>query len=416
MSGIEQPPAQARPSGRRVTDEPLREALALIGDDRELLADVLAHAPVGIVLLWGEEHRYRFANERARTLLPGGETLVGMTFAEAFPEVVEGGEELLRRVMRSGETVVLERLPVPSGSPDACEGSFWCDVTYSPVRDVAGRVRGVLGLFVDATAHEAERRGLTRALARERDLAVALQRGLLSDASPSVPGAEVATRYVPATDGMTVGGDFYDLFRCDEDRWLVAIGDVCGKGADAAALTALVRHTIHAVAPYEAEPARILREVNRAICRERTDGRFCTVALAALELSGEPARVTVALGGHPPPLVRRAAGGADPVGEAGTLLGVFPDPQLHQRTTALAREDLLLLYTDGLTEARAPRLLSVEQLADALAATGAASPGATIDTLVHGLAAGPGGFRDDLAMVAVRRPAEAKPEPAAARP
>lgn len=380
------------------------DALRVLGEDRELLADVLVHAPVGIVLIWGEEYRYRFANERARELLPGGDALIGLTFAEAFPEVLDAADDLFRRVLRSGETIVLERLPVPSQAPHACDGNVWYEATFSPVRDRHGIARGVLGIFVDVTVHENERRGLTRALARERDLAVALQRGLLSDAAPCIPGSEVAVRYVPATAGMTVGGDFYDVFQCDEQRWLLTIGDVCGKGADAAALTALVRHTIRAVAPYESGPAAILAAANAAICRERSDGRFCTVALAALDLATEPAQVTVALGGHLPPLIRRASGGYEAVGAPGTLLGVFPDPDLVERTTTLARGDLLLLYTDGLTEGRAPRLLTVEQLGDALAGTGDASPGVTVDTLVHALAAGPGGFRDDLATVAFRRP------------
>jgi len=397
-----------RRCGRSEVDASLHDALELIGDDRELLADVLAHAPVGIVLLWGEDHRYRFLNARARELLPGDEPLVGLTVAEAFPHVVEARRELLSRVMDRGETVVRERIPLPSEDPAACEGSLWLDLTYSPVRDADGAIRGVLCLFVDASAHERERRGLTRALAHERDLAETLQRGLLAETTPRIPGAEVATRYVPATDGMAVGGDFYDVFRCGRDRWLVTIGDVCGKGADAAAVTALVRHTVHAVARYESQPARILCEVNRAIARDPT-GRFCTVALAALDLSGEPAEVTVALGGHPPPLVRRPAangrrGRAEPVGEPGTLLGVFPDPALHQRTVALGRDDLLLLYTDGLTDARAPRRTTTpDELAAALAATGDSPPGATIDALIHSLAAGPEGFRDDLAVVALRR-------------
>jgi len=398
-----------RPTVATTADASLHDALELLGRDRDLLADVLAHAPVGIVLLWGEEHRYRFANARARELLPGPRPLVGLTVAEVFPQVVETRHDVLGRVLRDGETIVQERVPFPSEEPSACEGSLWLDVTYSPVRDASGVIRGVLCLFVDASSHERERRGLTRALAHERHLADALQQGLLADASPRIPGAEVATRYVPATDGMRVGGDFYDVFRCGEGHWLLTIGDVCGKGADAAAMTALVRHTVHAVARYEAQPARILWEVNRAICREPTT-RFCTVAMAALELDDERAEVTVALGGHPPPLLRRGdgAGGAprtEPVGERGTLLGVFPDPELHQRTTALADDDLLLLYTDGLTEARAPQQVSPEQLAEALAQTGDASPGLTVDTLVHRLAAGPDGFRDDLAVVALRRAA-----------
>jgi hypothetical protein len=391
----------AREHGEHSGDA-FEDALRVLGDDRELLADVLVRAPVGIVLIWGEEYRYRFANQRARELLPGGDALVGLTFAEAFPEVLHAADELFRRVMRSGETVALERLPVPSHASGACEGNVWFEATFSPVRDRDGVIRGVLGIFVDVSSHETERRGLTRALAREHDLTVALQRGLLADSAPSIPGAEVAVRYVPATAGMSVGGDFYDVFRQHGQRWLLTIGDVCGKGADAATLTALVRHTIRAVAPYEAAPAAILRAANAAICREDTERRFCTVALAALDLGAEPARLTVALGGHLPPLVRHAAGGVEAIGEPGTLLGVFPDPDMHERTVPLARGDMLLLYTDGLTEAHAPQLLTVEQLADAFAATGSAAPGATIDTLVHTLASGRGGFRDDLAMVAFR--------------
>jgi serine phosphatase RsbU (regulator of sigma subunit) len=138
----------------------------------------------------------------------------------------------------------------------------------------------------------------------------------------------------------------------------MVIGDVCGKGADAAALTALVRYTIRALATRDREPSEVLELVNAAILRQRSDNRFCTAAYARLTLDPEGgADVTFANGGHPLPVVMRAGGSAEPVGLPGTLLGVVPDPGLVDQHLHIAPGEGLVLYTDGVTEAQAPDIL-----------------------------------------------------------
>src|SRR5205823_1726090 len=147
-------------------------------------------------------------------------------------------------------------------------------------------------------------------------------------------------------------------FPVGPSEWGVVIGDVCGKGADAAALTALVRYTIRALATPERSPSEVLELVNSAILRQRADNRFCTAAYARLTVRGDGgATVTFSNGGHPLPLLMRADGSTGPIGHSGTLLGVVSDPGLSDETIEIAPGDGLVLYTDGVTEARAPDLL-----------------------------------------------------------
>jgi PAS domain S-box-containing protein len=218
-------------------------------------------------------------------------------------------------------------------------------------------------------AEELARRASTsvenaRLYSERAHIARTLQESLLPPRLPDIPGTELAGLYRPAGEGNEVGGDFYDAFELGDESWAVVIGDVCGKGAVAAALTALVRYTLRAIATPAKRPSEILRELNDAILRQRSDGRFCTVAYACLTpTEGGGARIEVSNGGHPLPLVVRADGRAELVGEPGTLLGVVPDPELGDFTVELAPGDTFVLYTDGITEAGAPtRLLEAHDL------------------------------------------------------
>jgi serine phosphatase RsbU (regulator of sigma subunit) len=169
---------------------------------------------------------------------------------------------------------------------------------------------------------------------------------------PVIPGIDAAARYRATGDGNDVGGDFYDLFPTGGRGWTVVMGDVCGKGPDAAAVTALARYTLRAAAMRERLPSRSLKVLNEALLRQRDDRRFCTVAYAYLETLDVGARVGLACGGHPLPLLLHADGRVEPVGEAGTLIGVVPDPDLEDRAIALEPGDSLVFYTDGVIEGR----------------------------------------------------------------
>ena len=144
-----------------------------------------------------------------------------------------------------------------------------------------------------------------------------LQRALLPDSLPEMPGFEVAASYRPAGELNEVGGDFYDVIPCGERRWMLVIGDVCGKGPEAASVTALARHTLRAVSMLEPRPAAMLELLHRTLLQQEPDGQMCTVCLVLV--SGPPTAVTltVALGGHPCPLLVGPGEEAHPVGRAG---------------------------------------------------------------------------------------------------
>jgi PAS domain S-box-containing protein len=188
-------------------------------------------------------------------------------------------------------------------------------------------------------------------LYEERDhIAHTLQQSLLPPELPDIPGMELAARYLPAGEGNEVGGDFYDVFETGAGAWGIAIGDVCGKGAVAAAVMALARYTLRAAAMREDRPSLILQVLNEAVLRQGTDGRFITVCYVRVRPGERNARLTVSCGGHPLPAIIRAHGALEFSGEPGTLLGVFPDPTLGDQVVDLGPGDALVLYTDGVTE------------------------------------------------------------------
>jgi anti-sigma regulatory factor (Ser/Thr protein kinase) len=150
-----------------------------------------------------------------------------------------------------------------------------------------------------------------------------------------------------------VGGDYYDAFALDDKRWLVTVGDVCGKGAEAAAVTSLCRYSIRALSLHHDDPAGLLGELNEVLLRHCADGRFATAALARLHRHADTVALSLALGGHPCPLLLRADGRMESVGATGTLLGVVDDRIVAQNTdVSLGRGDALVFYTDGVPEAR----------------------------------------------------------------
>jgi serine phosphatase RsbU (regulator of sigma subunit) len=235
-------------------------------------------------------------------------------------------------------------------------------------------------------------------------MAQTLQRSLLPPHLPEVPGAELAAVYRPAGRGIEVGGDFYDVFDVAEGHWYLAVGDVCGKGPEAAAVTALVRYTLRAAAVRRRSPSAILRWVNDAMLRQGgVDGRFCTVACAHLDLTRPLPRLTVACGGHPPVLLLRAGGGVEEVGAPGTLLGLVDDPDLHDSSTDLAPGDGVVAYTDGLTEAQAPEhVWTPEELEAALAGAAGRSAPEIVEHIVEAALGGLPAPRDDVAVLALR--------------
>jgi Stage II sporulation protein E (SpoIIE)/Phosphoserine phosphatase RsbU, N-terminal domain len=253
---------------------------------------------------------------------------------------------------------------------------------------------------------------------RERTIAQTLQRSLRPGALPEVPGLAAAVRFRPAGEGVELGGDFYDLYEAGGGAWAALIGDVQGKGPDAAAVTALARHTLRAGATYERSPSGVLALLHKALREQRTDGRFCTVAQAHMRLGVGRMEVDIACGGHPLPLVIHPDGLVEPVGRLGTLLGTDIEPQLFDVTVALGAGDVLLLYTDGVTEVRRRRreVFGLAELSELLSRCGGLPPDAVADRVEAAvLAASEGRLRDDMAILALGpTPADATIFPAPA--
>ena len=229
-------------------------------------------------------------------------------------------------------------------------------------RDPAGRPGCIRTAVFDATdrrAYEREllaaRRRAEESEARARVLAQTLQQSLLPPAPPHIPGLDVAAVYRSAGRGDEVGGDFYDVFETREGEWVVVIGDVRGKGAAAAVVTALARYTLRATAIRVPEPARVLETLNDVLLREEGD-YYCTVAYATVRCDpGRGCRVTVACAGHPLPLHARPSSPPVPVGRPGTLLGLFDSIDVADVTVALQPGEAVVFFTDGVTEARCGR-------------------------------------------------------------
>jgi PAS domain-containing protein len=234
-------------------------------------------------------------------------------------------------------------------------------------------------------------------------IAQTLQQSLLPPELPEIPGLEIAAHYRPAGEGIEVGGDFYDVFSTGEREWFAVMGDVCGKGADAAAVTAMVRYTIRAAVMRNRSPAGILRWLNAAMLRQRA-GRFVTIAIARLDVDPDGTAIaTVCSGGHPLPRVLRSTGLVEELGTTGTLLGVLAEVDLSDRSAHLSPGDALVLYTDGLTEVTAPRVWSRAHLDRAVAGARRRDAQGIVDHLAgHAEAEAEGPPRDDLALMAVR--------------
>jgi phosphoserine phosphatase RsbU/P len=199
--------------------------------------------------------------------------------------------------------------------------------------------------------------GRLRAESEVRELAETLQRSLLPSHLPTVPGAQLAARYRAGGGSALVGGDTYDVMPLPDGRWMLLIADVCGTGAEAAALTALTRHTARAASAAGC-PAAVLEAINTALLHEQGRGRgagplrFVTACCLVLERSAEGHRIGISNAGHPLPVLRTVDGTTVPLGSPGLPLGVSADAGLHDLTVELPPGSTVLLYTDGVTEAR----------------------------------------------------------------
>jgi PAS domain S-box-containing protein len=234
-------------------------------------------------------------------------------------------------------------------------------------------------------------------------IASTLQRSLLPPRLPGVPGLTTAARFRAAGISTEVGGDFYDLFPA-AGGWMVVIGDVTGKGPEAAAITSLARYTLRTAALYEHVPESALERLNDVLLADPERRRLCTAICAHLSPQGAAVRIRLARAGHPPPYLLRAGAGAQPIGRPGTLLGAFEEVAWVGDDLELLPGDALVLYTDGVTDTtRGSERFGQDRLSALLAGCESLTPeeiARRIDAALKEFEEGP--QRDDLAVLVLR--------------
>jgi PAS domain S-box-containing protein len=332
-----------------------------------------------------------FGYERAEVL---GRVMVDVI----VPEPLRGlHREGFARYLRTGEAKLLGTRVETRGLRKNGE-EFPVELSVGRVDDPE---RVAFTAFVrDITNRVVAQRALTDSYRDAAALADTLQQSLLPPHLPEIDDTDLAARYVPAAAGV-IGGDFYDVFERGRGDWIVTIGDVCGKGPEAAAATALSRYTIRAAAMEHSKPRHILAMLNDALLR--ADALGCTAVVARLRTLKGKRRLTVSSGGHPLPLHRYADGTTVPIGRFGTLLGMTDTVRHADVTVELRPNDAVLFYTDGVTELRSgDEFYGDIRLVAALTGARCASARSLVERIEVELRSFQPRFRDDVALLALR--------------
>jgi sigma-B regulation protein RsbU (phosphoserine phosphatase) len=370
-------------------DEPTRYPIAQGNDERDWLWE---HAPCGYAHATPDGRLVHVNNTLLNWLGLDASNAYELSFADLLDDVSRDAlfSELRPALRSSGR---IEDAKVTLMCADGAQLAARVSALFE--RDEKGEPAGIRAVI------DVESRPPPQSDARELELLQALQRTLIPAVPPAVPGLEVAVRYHPAVG--EVGGDFFDIFEVVEDDWCVVLGDVSGKGIEAGIVTAEARHTVRSAALREPTPRGLLGALNRALYAEEQT-RFCTVALARLQLSHDACVATISVGGHPFPLLVRH-GTVTPMGRAGSLLGAFDEVAFHDVSIRLASGDSLVLYTDGVTEARDEfgQFFGEERMHAAIV-TGGPSADEIADSVVESVLEFRTGSADDIALVVIRRP------------
>jgi serine phosphatase RsbU (regulator of sigma subunit) len=336
-------------------------------------------------------------NPVAVAIRTGEEQFLGRVSEEELREAA-GGETTIAALRRAApkETIV-----VPLRARGLTTGAIKLSL-LKRVRSFDSDARRVIYALAERCALAIDN---ARVHQEQAHIASVLQRSLLPESLPEIAGFELASRFLAAGEANQVGGDFYDVFRSGKHSWTIVIGDVCGKGPEAAALTALARHTIRAAESPEASPSEVLARLHDSIRDSDAEHRFCTAVLARVVRSNGRARLDLTIGGHPSPLAIRSGGAVEPVGLPGTLLGGLDHPNLADATTQIRSGETLVLFTDGLLESR--DRLGATDLAwpeKVLTGTNGDSAQRVADRLLEAALKRQGGVpRDDIAVVVLRR-------------
>ena len=378
-------------------------SIFVLPDADSLVPDVdIAHVdPEMIAYARGLQKRFPYDPDAA-TGIPA---VIRSGHSEFFPEI---DDAVIRQVDPSDEARdLVHELALRSAIsvPLVKQGRILGAIQFVNVESSRRYTTDDLALAHAAAARIASSLEYIRLNEHQRKIATTLQASLLPAKLPDIPGVDIAVRYWATGEGTVVGGDFYDVFEVDDGHWAVVIGDVCGTGPAAAALTGLARHTIRASAWHGADHESVLRNVNNAVLRSG-QVTFCTAVYGTLAHTRGGSSFEMASGGHPLPIIRRAGGGTEMVGEPGTLLGAFPDSRSVTVTAQLAPGDTMLLYTDGVTDVAPPYDLGTDALCTMFdtSCASAASAGEVADRLGHELSSilPLADRHDDIALLVVR--------------
>jgi len=369
----------------RQSDTLVREAEAT----RRLLESI-TDAFMAFDRLW----KFTYINDQSEKIMGRArETLLGQFFWEAFPAIVGTRfEQEYRRAVQEQAPATFEEYYPPLG--------IWIEVRAYPSAD------GGLSVFYrDVSERKAMEEERERLAARERNIAAQLQDALQPPLPEWVPGLEIASFTRPALSEAEIGGDFFDIFPLDKGLYAVIIGDVSGKGLAAAAQLALIRNSLRTTLYLSQRPAPAAANLNAIVTAHELLVGFVTAFVGVYDAgTGE---ITYASCGHEPGLVRRLDGRIEELETTGPPLGVDQAAVYSENTLMLGSGDLLLLYTDGLSEAGPDRLhlLGTSGLSRLLAALPqTAAVQAQAEALVQSVSDYAGGlFRDDVAVLTLRR-------------
>jgi sigma-B regulation protein RsbU (phosphoserine phosphatase) len=308
---------------------------------------------------------------------------------------------------------------VPQRTEDGYNLGTLCVLDTKPrevTQDEVAVLEDLAALVMDQMELRLQSREVLRAeAALRRDaerLADALQASLLPPTPPTVPGMDVAAEFVAGEQGLAIGGDFLDVFRLGPNDWAMVLGDVCGKGARAAALTGLTRWTVRAAAVHQFQPTAVLRDLNTTLLDHGDDDdHFCTAVFGRLELDVCGAWVTLATSGHPQPILVRASGLVERRGVPSLPLGMFEEIDPVDDRVGLGPADCLVFYTDGIIEAKGAggERFGTDRLVGVLRA-GIGSSAAELARAVVAAAQefSAGEIEDDVAVLVIRVPEGAR--------
>jgi sigma-B regulation protein RsbU (phosphoserine phosphatase) len=382
------------------------------------LATMVLDTALAWVVVAGERH----SSGRICTGVPGAADRLGRAGQSLCQYVIDSGDKLVINDARRDRRT-LTRWPVEPGvvawagfpvrAPDGRVVGALCVADHVPRRWSMGDSQ-VLESLAHLAAGEVALQVALRLAAEHAALAQTLQESLLPPRLPDIPGLDVAARYVAGGTGVEVLGDFYDVFPSVRGSWGMVVGDVCGKGVPAAKSTALARYTLRAEAHRETRPRQVLAALNEALLGWLTDDpRFLTAIYATVRPTLAGASVQISSAGHPLGLVHRADGRVQTCGRPGTLLGIVPDPELHDSRCLLRAGDSLVLFTDGVTEARGHvdrDLYGDDRLRDVIAGSGDMSAARIAEAIQQAVLAFSRGDNSDDTVALVLKVPGAEPD------